>query len=159
MRLSDIVHDLIEQYDRPGEGIDMHAATEAGVQLVKGDDETLDTLVRDALYKRIKDACTKARRRSENSDQNTAGQPALFDLRARHALDTEGRYVKRTEDLTQFEFRRLIDIRRQQLEADKAYLDELEKAEAALRPIWERHPELTYGQAEQAYIASRTAAE
>ena len=157
MRLNDVIAHLIEEYERPGAGIDMHAATEAGVRMVKGDDETLESLVREALYKRIKGACTNARRRAETSDANVR-QPALFDLRTRHALDTEGRYIKRTEDLTQIEFRRLIEIRRQQLEADKAYLDELEKAEAALRPIWTRHPEYTYGEAEQAYMAGRMAA-
>lgn len=157
MRLNDIIAKLIEDYDRPGQGIDMQAAASAGVDIVKADDEIAVQLIHDAIRKRIKDASTRAKKQAEQSDTND--QPTLFNLRPRHAIDTEARVVKRTEDLTRLEFKRLIQIRWDQVQADQAYLNELIKAEAALSPIWDAHPDYTYGQAEQAYIASRSAAE
>ena len=157
MRLNDIIAHLIEEYDRPGQGIDMQAAATAGVEMVKSDDEATSQLIHDAIWKRIKDASTKAKGQAERSDSND--QPTLFNVRPRHAVDTEGRVIKRTEDLSRLEFKRLIQIRWEQVQADQAYLNELMKADAALAPVWDAHPEYTYGQAERAYMASRTAAE
>lgn len=157
MRLNDIIAQLIEDYDRPGHGIDMQAAANAGVEMVKADDDIAGQLIHDAIWKRIKDASTKAKKQAEQSDGND--QPTLFNLRPRHAIDTDARVVKRTEDLSRLEFKRLIQIRWDQVQADQAYLNELIKADAALAPIWDQHPEYTYGQAEAAYVASRTAAE
>lgn len=157
MRLSDLIGQLIEEYDQPGYGIDMHAAAAAGVERVQSDEDVTQELIRDAIWKRIKDAAQRAKRNAEKSDQND--QPTLFNLRARHAIDAEARVVKRTEDLTRLEFKRLINIRWEQVQADQAYLNELMKAEAALSPIWDAHPEATYGEVERIYAASRTAAE
>lgn len=157
MRFNDIIGKLIQEYDLPGQGIDMEAAASAGVEMVKADDEIADQLIHDAIWKRIKDAATKAKKQAETTDENS--QPTLFNVRPRHAIDTEGRVVKRTEDLSRFEWKRIIQIRWDQVQADQAYLNELMKADAALSPIWDEHPDYTYGEAEAAYAASRVAAE
>ena len=69
-----------------------------------------------------------------------------FALRQAHALDTDGRIIKRTSDLTELEFRRIIEIREKQIADDGAYLEELKNAYRTCRPVWDEHPDWTFAQ-------------
>lgn len=159
MRLSDIVSDIIEQHDRPGVGINMHAATKALVLAIEADPEHRSQLLWEAAGKRIKAAATAARKEAEGTDENCTQLPLLANLRPRYALDGEDRVVKRTEDLTRLELRRVIQIRRDQIKHDVAHLDALVKVEADLAAVWDLNPAMTLGQCALAAVAAGIAAE
>lgn len=61
--------------------------------------------------------------------------------------------MKLTAALTQFEFRRAIEIRRTQIKNDRASLKEWETAEKMAAAYWREHPDWTFGQCAKA-IAS-----
>lgn len=141
--LTDICDRLIELHDRPGLGIDVHAAVTAGVPLVMADAEAVEGAVKQALHKLIKDRATKQVR----SEGDRRGQLMLFpDLRAAYALDVEGRTVKRTVDLSRLEFERLITVRAEQVVADTRHLEALRDARTKAAPMWDMHPAATFGE-------------
>lgn len=148
MSLADIVQEAIAATERDKQ-IVTHAAVEYAFPIVRDDDEATDQCVREALSKRIKDAATRRDRGSRDNDGDR--QPLLFDLRPRHALDTDGRILKNTRAMTRIEFSRVREIRRKSIIADEAYLKQLDEAAAALSPIWDLYPALTFGEVEEIY--------
>lgn len=108
-----------------------------------------------ALYKLVND---RARRGiMELRARAGSDQPSLpFKLDERYALDIEERVIKDTANLTRTEVRRVIQIRRDQIKADRAKLEQLEQAEAAAAPYWDQHPDWTFGEA--LYAAARDGA-
>jgi hypothetical protein len=155
MSLADIVSDAIAATER-NSTIVTHAAVEYAFPIVRNDDEATDQCIREALGKRIKDVATRRDRKPPGSDSET--EPLLFDLRPRHALDTDGRTIKTTRAMTQLEFTRVREIRRQTIINDEGYLKQLDEAAAALAPIWDLYPDLTFGEAEDLYRRQRGAA-
>lgn len=147
MSLADIVQEAIAATEK-NEQINTHAAVEHAFPIVRDDDEATDQCVRETLARRIKDVATRREGQSRNKEDH---QPVLFDLRPRHALDTDGRIIKNTRAMTRMEFSRVRDIRRQSIIADEAYLKQLDEAATALAPIWDLYPTLTFGEAEEIY--------
>lgn len=143
MPLSDIVSKAIDE-TKDGDGsIRTHEAVKVGFPLVKGDDEAVDQCISEALAERIK----KAAQNEKNLDKaRISGPDDLFGLRTRHALDTDGRMLKATHALTRLEFERIRQIRRESLKADEAYLAKLDNAAAAVSPLWDAHPDMTFGE-------------
>jgi hypothetical protein len=68
-----------------------------------------------------------------------------FKIDGAVAIDIEGNTIRLTESLSQFEFRRAIDIRRKQIKEDQKSLKEWESAEKLARPYWQDHPDWTFG--------------
>lgn len=155
MSLNDIVGRAIELCDLHG-AIDTHQAVQTAIPLVMADEEAADQLIREALTKRIKDAATKMTRRADLDRR----QESFFgnQLRTRYALDLDGRIIKDTEFLSRIEFNRVISIREKQIKDDAAALAVLIRARDALSPIWDMHPEYTYGEAERAFLAAEQVA-
>lgn len=154
MLLSDIVGRVIDVCKKDGR-IDTHRAIEAGLPLVLQDDDVRDKLIRDALGRAILAASTRISRASDGTKQSS-----FFGdkLRQGYALDIDGRMIKETDSLTLIEFDRLILIREKQITDDIAHLNVLREAKRQLSPIWDVHPDYTYGQAERAFLATETAA-
>ncbi len=80
-----------------------------------------------------------------------------FGLIAAVALDAaeDGKQIKRTNKLTQLEFSRAIKIREGQLEADKATLEALRRAYAAVKPDWDANPTLIFEEVYELYLRRR----
>jgi len=148
MSLADIAQKAIGATELNEQSI-THAADEYALRIVRSDDEATDQCIREALSKRIKDTATRRDRGGGGSDKDR--QALLFDLRPRHALDTEGRVLKDTRAMIRIEFNRVREIRRKSIADDAAYLEQLDRAAAALGPIWDLYPALTFGEAEEIY--------
>ena len=143
-RLSDVIGRVVELESGP-EGIDLrHAVSVARPML---DDDDVEALVCEALTKRIKDAATRGRMEASRAVETTQSELPFPDLRVRHAVDIEGRRLVNTEDMTEMQFRRVIEIRRKQIKDDTAYLEVLENAYLHVAPVWRQHPDLSFGQA------------
>jgi hypothetical protein len=152
MSLNDIVGRVIDVCKKDGR-IDTHSAIEAGLPLVLQDDDVRDRLIRDALGRAILAASTRISRVSDQTKQ-----PSFFGdrLRRAYATNLDGRTIKETDSLTRLEFERLISIREKQVMDDMAHLNVLREAKRQLSPIWDVHPDYTYGQAELAFLATET---
>ena len=155
MSLSDIVGRVIDLCDIGGE-IDMHKAVQTAFPLVLADAEARDQVIMEGLARRIKEVATRLRRKGRDGADD---QPSFFGdrLRRRYALDLDGRVVKDTDSMTRLEFERLISIREKQLLDDTTHLAVLREAREALGPIWDTHPEYTYGQAETYFLRGEAA--
>lgn len=152
-RLSDVIGHVVEVGTDGFGRLDVHSAVALAVEMI--DDEDRNTLVEEALGKRIKDAATKAKRAAANA---ASSQGALFaDVRRAHALDTDGRIVKLTDEMTELEFKRVIEIRRKQIADDIAYLDVLEHAYLQVQPVWRAHPDETFGEVCRRFAESAAA--
>jgi len=140
-RLSDVISRVVELEDGPN-GIDLHRAAAQARALI--DSEDAEALIIEALVKRIKSQATRTRRDEVGSALK--GDPVLPfpDLRVRHALDEDGRWLVETGKMKEHQFRRLIDIRRKQLNDDWSYLKVIEDAYQRAVPIWREQPGLTF---------------
>lgn len=142
-RLSDLILQVVSE-ERDGTGrVDIHHAI--GTARDRIDDQDRDTLVDEALGKRLKEAAAKGRKSAERrtSSQMTLLFPGLRDA---HAIDIDGRFVKQTDQMTELEMRRVIEIRRTQIDHDRAYLKILEAAYDDVRPFWTASPDKTFGE-------------
>lgn len=156
--LNDIIGQVIEACDAP-EGIDTHRAVDMAVPMVLADDDARDQIIREGLWKRIKDQATRAMRRMQADENVQDEQLDLFGkLRRRYALDVDGRRLKNTRDLSRMEFRRLIQIREKQVEDDVAHLKVLRDVEAAVSRVWDVLPDQPLGKVMDVYLVQRAAA-
>ena len=62
------------------------------------------------------------------------------------------RGVHSTDAMSRMTFQAVISEKRKKVDALKAELAKLEEARNELSPIWDMHPDYTYGQAERAYL-------
>lgn len=153
MPLSNIIGRAIDLNTIMGVTVQAKAVA-AAVELLRADAEATDEARYVAASRLIHDQATKAMRKVMAS----SAQGSLFfgqRLRARYALDTDGRIIKDTDRLTRLEWRRAIQIRMDQLEADKAHLDAMRLADRELSPIWDEYPQKMYGEVERIYLARR----
>lgn len=80
------------------------------------------------------------------SAQAKDSQLSLFDLPAVVPLDSDGRKLKSTRDLTEDEFLQMIRVRRDGIAADIAQVKLWEEAFDACKLHWARHPGMSFGQ-------------
>lgn len=142
-RLSDLVNEAIILNTKSDGTLVPHDAVSAIKPAL--DDESRDILVTEALHERVSNAA----KNSKSAILKMAKKRNMelpFNVDGAMALDIDGRYIKRTESLTQAEFKRAINIREKQIVDDSAKLAELRTAYHAVEPIWERHPDYTFGQ-------------
>ena len=156
--LADIIGRAIEQHRGEDGSIPLHDAVETALPQARADDDACSTLLREALYKRIKDASTGAKRAAERKDDR---QHEFWGdkLQRRYVIDTNARFVKETDELTLIEFDRVIEIRERGIAADQAALSVLHEARDALAPMWREMSHLRFGQVMALYFAQRRAAE
>ena len=76
-----------------------------------------------------------------------------FRLDGAVSMDLERRTIRLTESLTQLEFNRAIEIRKQQIAYDQAQLEEWISAGKLARPYWKKHPDWRFGDCVQAIAA------
>jgi hypothetical protein len=155
MSLNDIIGRVIEIAEDANGTIDKNLAARAGVPLVMEDDEAIDECVRETVWRRVN---SKGARMERSHFASAGRQNELFPgLRARYAVDLEGRVLKRTERLTQLEFERVISIREKQVADDTAQLTSLKMARDELSGIWKLYPDLTFGEVEALFRRSQAA--
>jgi hypothetical protein len=121
--------------------------------------EAVEHLAQAELWRRITGASRRARRSAERSAPAQGTMYHRWGLHEGHVVDSDGTRLKETDELTQLEFARIREIRREQIEHDRAYLELLDNVADALDPIWQIAPELTLGRATALYLAARVAAE
>lgn len=123
---------------------DLHAV----VREVKPDltSDEISDLLDDVLYQRAKKAATKGKKKLDKFLAKAKTGDMFPGIERGYVLDIGGNYAKDADDLTEMEFKRIIQIRQDQLAADKQSLDALEAAYGACAPIWREHPTWLFGQ-------------
>jgi hypothetical protein len=134
--------------------LNIHAACARAKQEI--DDEDRESLIDEALAGRIKQAAQRGKTAARAQTYEQGSFP-FEKLRRAHAIDTDERVVVTTTEMTQMQFKRAIEIREKQVADDQAYLKELTNAYMAVRPIWDEHPEWTFGQCCNEMIRQRAA--
>jgi len=142
-RLSDQIQKAIDIHVGKDGRLDLHAAIEtvcSGLDFSK-----IESLGKLEIGRRLKAAMERGAA-SARTKAETRQYSLPFDLKDAHALDDEGRKIVLTRSLLRSEFERVIEIRQRQIVADSAYLKRLQDALLAATPIWDRHPDWTFGQ-------------
>jgi hypothetical protein len=154
-RLSEKVHDAVQAHVDGGV-YDRHGA----IQEVKAslEDEDREILIDEALAVRVKNACVNGKKSTERGGAAPAQLTMFPDLHVGYPLDHDGRQIKQTDALSRIEFRRIIEIRREQIKRDEAHLQSLMQAEATVSPLWDRYPDKTFGEICSLYMAKMEAA-
>jgi hypothetical protein len=143
-RLNDLINEAILIHTNADGALVPHEAVSAIKPSL--DDESRDVLVTEALTSRVTAAAKNSRTAIFKSAKNRNLELPFSDLHGAYPLDLEGRYVKRTESLLRAEMQRVISIREKQIVDDTKHLAELRAAFTAVEPIWDAHPDWTFGQ-------------
>jgi hypothetical protein len=156
MPLSSIIGRAIDLNTTMGVTMQVKAVA-AAVELLRNDEEATDEARYVAATKLVRDSATKTMRRAANEPR----QSSFFgdNLRSRYALDVDARVIKDTTRLSRKEWRRVIEIREEQLRHDTAHLDVLHEADRELAPIWDDYPDKNYGEVEAIYLRRRRGGE
>jgi len=111
------------------------------------------------LWQRLKDAMKRGRASARRAGTKTFEDifPGLFSA---YSLDPDGaKAIKQTAWLSMLEFNRALAVREAQLENDRASIEAMRRAKAALDPIWHEFPDLLFGEVCEIYRRRREAAE
>ncbi len=146
--LSDIIRRVADDHDSPT--VVVAKVVPDAVRLIMADPEANKLAVTETASRRLSQTLT---RRARVAFGETTRQGTFFgDLRHRYAIDVEERVIKETSHLTREEFLRVMEIRRNQIAADRAHLAVLEHAAAELEVIWDANPTLTFGEVERLFV-------
>ena len=154
MSLNKIISEAIDA-NEDTVGINRHGAIEVAVPLVMADPDLTETCVRGHVSRLI---TSNAKRRASEASSGDSRQTHLFGLNEMHVLDDEGHTIKRTRQLSRLEFMGLIRIRQEKVDQDLAYLGKLREAARETGTLWDRHPDWTWGDIEDAYARLRRVA-
>ena len=141
-QLSDLISQAISETEK-GDGVRDYRAA-AFLVVERADEDGINRLAHRGAMQLCKKAAEKqgpAARRVTTS----RGQTEMFpNLHIGYAVDLESNTIKRTGNLNQMEFMRIIGIREKQISDDAAHLQQLRDAYDAVRPIWSTHPHWTF---------------
>jgi hypothetical protein len=173
-QLSNIVSKCIASVEVPGKAIKIHHAVELGVPMVLADPDLNKTAVREYLTIKCKASIANNNRKELAAPSGMVlaqrvglnGEPDLqayvprqgdlfidpFDLNAGYSLEGGTSEMKRTEYLTQPEFRGVIRIRVKQHHADGRHIAKLSTTDDRLAEFWDNDPEMTYAEACALYV-------
>jgi len=155
MSLAEIIADVASHHQKEGV-FDRDAAIEEALPRVMADPHSVESIVRSALGQRIKQHWVKVQDAAMQSF--ASGQMDMFGLRHAHVLAGDENIIKSTRAMTRIEFTGLIKLRQQQVNDDTAYLDRLKFAADETAMIWDRHPNWSWGQVQDAYGRMKKAA-
>ncbi|WP_038384986.1 hypothetical protein [Bradyrhizobium elkanii] len=154
-RLSEKVHDAVAAHIDGGV-YDRHGAIQTVRAALEDDDRAI--LIDEALAIRVKNACVNSKK-SAVAQAAVPAQIVMFpDLHGGYPIDGDGTRVKQTVALSRIELRRVIEIRRAQIKKDQAHLALLEQAETTVGPLWDIHPDMTFGEICELYATKLAAA-
>lgn len=155
-RLSDVVKEVVEA-TRDGRGkCDVHRAVEIGMP--KLDEEARAQLVREAFGDRVKAQAEKGAKAIAKKAYEAHGTAPLFpELHRGYAVEAEGRVIIATEYLSRLDFERVIAVREKSVKDDLAHLNYLRRTLAAVAPVWDRNPSLTFGAVCEVYAEAKAA--
>ena len=109
------------------------------------------------VARRIRNAA--ATRSAERSARIPDQMPLPFEgLDYAYPVDTDKGLIKRTRALSRLEFQRVISTREDGIEADSKKLRALQAAYKAVSPIWDAHPDWSFGQCCEEIERSRRSA-
>lgn len=111
---------------------------------------SIATITRD-----LKDAASAIAKRAIKEHEAAQKAFEFFDLPGAVSLDIEGRKIKLTRSLSRIEFQRAGRIRKDHHAALGVAVEQFEKAERALGPYWDHHPDWTAGQCMDQLVADR----
>lgn len=154
MSLGKIVAEAIEANEAEGT-INRQGAISAAVPQVLADEEMTEMCVRGHLSKLITSSSRKRNREAAEADPCQIG---LFGLRDSYVLGDEEGNIKRTESLSRIEFESIIRVRQKSVNDDIIHLNRLQEAARVTRPIWDEHPDWSWGQVEAEYARSQSRA-
>lgn len=155
MSLAEIVADVATKHENAGI-VDRDAAVQDALPRVMAEPFTVEQIVRRHLSQSIKQHLTKVRDAAVTSFGS--GQGSLFELRPAHVLAGDDGVIKSTRSMSRIEFQGLIKLRERQVQDDLTYLARLKFAADETGFIWDRHPNWTWGQVEDAYVRMKAAA-
>ena len=155
MSLAEIVADVATRHDKGGI-VDRDAAVNEALPRVMAEPFTVEQIVRRHLSNSIKQHLTKVRDAAVGTFGS--GQLGLFELRPAHVLAGEDGIIKSTRSMSRLEFMGLIKLRDRQVQDDLTYLARLKFAADETGFIWDRHPNWSWGQVEEAYARMKKAA-
>jgi hypothetical protein len=172
-RLSNIIADSVASVEVPGRTIRVHHAVELAVPKILADPELNKTAVREYTTIKVRSCVSTTARKALDapagfvmaSRQEADGQTITamvprqgdlfidpFGLKAGYSLEGGIGDMKRTEDLTQPEFRGVIRIRVKQHHADGRHIAKLSTTDTRLAEFWDNDPEMTYREACDLYV-------
>lgn len=173
-QLSNIVSYCVASVEVPGRTIKVHHAVELVVPMILADPELNKTAVREYATIQVRKCVATTARKALDAPagfvlarrSEADGIPAMeayvprqgdlfidpFDLNAGYSLEGGAGEMKRTEYLTQPEFRGVIGIRIKQHHADGRHISKLSRADARLAEFWDNDPEMTYAEACALYV-------
>lgn len=151
-QLNAIIRELVDE--NAGPTVIVGQVVPEGVRRVLADTEATQVAVAETVGRRLRMALT---RRSRDLAGTERRQGSFFgDLRQSYAIDVDERVIKQTAYLTRDEFSRVMEIRRDQIAADRTHLSVLEHAAAQLEELWDANPALTFGQVERLFARHQT---
>ena len=148
-RLNDLIAQVVEETMSAQGTVSARACALKVVGMLE--DDVVSHLACGELRKRIKAFLEKAGKSAKTASAAQTSFP-FPDIRLAHALDTEERVIKLTQDMTADEFDRVIAIREQSIKADAIYLNKLKSARSELAPFWAERPEWTFAAACEAFV-------
>lgn len=147
-QLNSIIRELVDE--NAGPTVVVGQVVPEGVRRVLADTEATQVAVTETVNRRLRVALTRRSRALAGTERR---QGSFFgDLRECYAIDVEERIIKQTTHLTRDEFNRVMEIRREQIAADRAHLSVLEHAAAQLEELWDANPSMTFGQVERLFV-------
>jgi hypothetical protein len=148
-QLNDIISSVVEEMISPAGRINVDIASDLVYK--RAEFSHIEVCAKSEIARRIQQYMARSRKAAVSGTMAASGQGVLpLGLRPAHAIDDDGREMVLTVHMTQAQFRKVIEIREQQVIADTAYLTKLRSAYSAACPIWTAHPDWTFGQVAEA---------
>jgi len=142
--LTDICREAYVECEVYREGVSTAKAVDAAMPRVMADPVALENAARIGVDRTVTEIATRQKRADRKKGGGQFDMFEEFGLRPAYAIDTNGRKLKYTGWLTQMEYLRIMQIRRDQLEADGAHLDTLEKTYQQIKPFWDANSHLMF---------------
>jgi len=151
-RLTETMHEIADRHFELRNCLNVHEAARELMQ--QADEEEREQFAFSEVCRRFKAISCRARAAAKDDTETQADLP-FSELRKAYAIDLDDRIIRPTEQLTQLEFRRIIEIREQQVIADRKHLEELKRVYSSLSPYWDRNPDWTLANVAMLYVGDR----
>jgi hypothetical protein len=142
--LTDICRSAYVECEVYREGVATDKAVEVALPRVMADPVALENAARIGVDRTVSEIATRQKRVARKMGQGQYDMFEEFGLHSAYAVDTNGRKLKYTGWLTQMEYLRIMQIRRDQLDADAKHYSVLEATYERIRPIWDANPHLMF---------------
>lgn len=146
---SKLMHEIAERHFEKYGRLTIHDAVKEFIPLINEDDK--ERFAAAEIGRQFKQISSRAIKAAEDDAERQDVLP-FPDLKASYVIDSQDRYLKRTENLIRLELIRVIQIREESVAADHAHLNVLKDVRDKLAPYWDKHPDFTLGQVAALYV-------